>query len=71
MTERKFDPLVSARALTRRFALVEGPEVLTATVLDGALVSGKVLLSRAFASRWGRLDSNQRPTDYESAALTN
>ncbi len=20
---------------------------------------------------WGRLDSNQRPTDYESAALTN
>ena len=66
VTESKFDPLVSARALTRRFAVVEGPEVLTATVLDGALVSGKVLLSRAFASRWGRLDSNQRPTDYES-----
>ncbi len=21
--------------------------------------------------KWGRLDSNQRPTDYESAALTN
>jgi hypothetical protein len=22
-------------------------------------------------SLWGRLDSNQRPTDYESVALTN
>ncbi len=32
----KFDPLVSACALSRRFAHVEGPEVLTATVLDGA-----------------------------------
>ena len=25
----------------------------------------------ASLGRWGRLDSNQRPTDYESAALTN
>ena len=27
--------------------------------------------SRLRFCAWGRLDSNQRPTDYESAALTN
>src|SRR6185437_1744707 len=30
-----------------------------------------ITVARASRPRWGGLDSNQRPTDYESAALTN
>jgi hypothetical protein len=35
------------------------------------LVIGLLLLRLQVFWKWARLDSNQRPTDYESAALTN
>jgi hypothetical protein len=37
----------------------------------GVAPFGEDLALQCAVSTWARLDSNQRPTDYESAALTN
>ena len=71
VTERKVDPLVVACALSRHFGLGQSQDRETLGSNYATHLSGIALLSTDFANLWGRLDSNQRPTDYESAALTN